>query len=82
MCNERKLVNELKPLFYKIDLTELEGDGDFKCPKCGVVISPDDWSGSVYEIIEKKERNNELEELIIQCNKCGSKISLYGWLQI
>ena len=71
----------MKLLLYEIDLTKIDGEGDFLCPKCGVIISPEDRSESVYEIVETKVRNDELEELIILCNKCGSKIRLFGWLQ-
>jgi predicted RNA-binding Zn-ribbon protein involved in translation (DUF1610 family) len=70
----------MKPLMYDIDLTQIRGEGDFPCPKCGVRISPEDWSDSVYEVIEAKVKNDELEELIILCNKCRSKIRLFGWL--
>ena len=75
-------VKELKAktVLYEIDLTRIDGDGDFPCPKCGVKISPEDWSQSVYEIIETKIRNDKLEELLILCNKCESKIRLFGWL--
>ena len=66
---------------YKIDLTKIEGDGDFPCPKCGAVISPDDESEQVYTIVDTRMRGDILEELIINCNKCGSKIHITGFLQ-
>ncbi|MEM2917466.1 MAG: hypothetical protein QXN63_03820 [Candidatus Bathyarchaeia archaeon] len=65
---------------YKIDLTKIEGDGSFPCPKCGVIISPDDESESVYEILDTKFKGDCLEELVIMCHKCGSKINLVGFL--
>jgi hypothetical protein len=37
---------------YKVDLTTIEGGGDFPCPKCGILFSPDDESEKVYTIIE------------------------------
>lgn len=67
---------------FKIDITEIEGDGDFPCPNCGVMISPDDETETVYSIIETKTRNETLEELILQCNKCKSKIHLVGFLTL
>lgn len=68
------------PLIYKIDLNKIEGEGDFPCPNCGTMISPEDETESVYTILETKMKNEELEELTIQCNKCGSKIHLVGFL--
>lgn len=65
---------------YKIDLTKIDGDGDFPCPKCGAIISPDDESEQVYTIMNTKMRGDILEELVITCNKCGSKIYVTGFL--
>lgn len=65
---------------YVIDLTKIEGDGSFPCPKCGALISPDDDTETVYSIVETKMRGKNLEELIIQCNVCGSRIRLIGFL--
>jgi DNA-directed RNA polymerase subunit RPC12/RpoP len=67
---------------FKVDITQIEGDGDFPCPKCGVVISPDDETETVYRIIDTKVKNESLEELVILCNKCGSKIRLVGFLSL
>jgi len=67
---------------FKVDITQIEGDGDFPCPKCGVTISPDDETETVYKIIDTKVRNESLEELVILCNKCGSKIRLVGFLSL
>jgi predicted RNA-binding Zn-ribbon protein involved in translation (DUF1610 family) len=66
---------------YRIDLTKIEGDGDFPCPKCGTVISPDDESEEVYTIVDTKMQGDILEELIINCSKCGSKIHITGFLR-
>lgn len=65
---------------FKVDLRRIEGEGDFPCPKCGVLISPDDESEEVYTIVDTKMREDILEELIISCNKCGSKIHVSGFL--
>ncbi len=66
-------------LVYKVDLTKIQGNGDFRCPKCGVNISPDDESDDVYCILEKKVVDKNLEGLIIQCQRCRSKIRLIGF---
>ena len=67
------------PLLYKLDLSELQGEGDFPCPCCGTIISPEDESEDVYVILDTVVVNDELEELEIQCNKCSSKIRLLGF---
>jgi hypothetical protein len=69
-----------QPLVYELDLTQIQGEGDFPCPSCGVVISPEDETEDVYCILKTKVKGDALEELVIQCNKCGSKIRLVGFL--
>ena len=65
---------------YKIDLTTIEGGGDFPCPKCGILLSPDDESEEVYTIIETYIGDEDnLETMIIRCNKCKSTINLEGF---
>ena len=68
-----------QPLVYQVDLVKLEGEGDFPCPGCGVVISPEDETEDVYIILDTKVNGEELEELVIQCNHCKSKIRLVGF---
>lgn len=72
--------NKKPQQIYKIDLTQIEGEGDFPCPRCGSMISPDDESEQVYTIVDTKMRGDTLEELIITCNKCGSKIHITGFV--
>lgn len=67
------------PLVYQVDLTELHGEGDFPCPNCGAVISPEDETEDVYMILDTKVSGDTLEELVIQCNQCKSKIRLVGF---
>jgi predicted RNA-binding Zn-ribbon protein involved in translation (DUF1610 family) len=69
-----------KSMMYTIDLTKIDGDGAFPCPKCGSIISPDDESEEVYQIVETKVKNEELAELMLTCSKCGSTIKLVGFL--
>ena len=66
---------------YTVDLTKIDGDGAFPCPKCGTLISPEDESDSVYQIVETKVENDDLAELMLTCKKCGSTIKLVGFLQ-
>jgi predicted RNA-binding Zn-ribbon protein involved in translation (DUF1610 family) len=69
-----------KSFQYEIDLTKIDGDGAFPCPKCGNMISPDDESDQTYQIVETKVKNEELTELVLTCNKCQSAIKLTGFL--
>jgi len=69
-----------KSLIYTVDLTKIDGDGAFPCPKCGVIISPDDETEEIYRIIDTKIKRDELIELMLLCNKCGSKIRLVGFM--
>ncbi|MEM3597155.1 MAG: hypothetical protein QXJ53_03395 [Candidatus Bathyarchaeia archaeon] len=71
-----------KTRHYIIDLTTIEGKGEFKCPKCGITISPDDTTEENYTIIEPIVKDENLEKIIIQCNKCKSQIHLTGFQAI
>jgi len=68
-----------KTKFFTVDLSKTTRSGEFKCPKCGIKISPDDKSEDAYEILETVMKGDYLEKLILQCNKCGSKILLKGF---
>lgn len=68
-----------QPLICELDLTRIQGNGDFPCPNCGVTISPEDETEIVYRILETKVKGQALEELVIQCNKCASQIRLIGF---
>ena len=64
---------------FRIDLREIEGDGEFHCPACGVTISPDDYSGLTYWILDVKTKiDGRVEEVIVQCGTCGIIICLDG----
>jgi predicted RNA-binding Zn-ribbon protein involved in translation (DUF1610 family) len=69
-----------KNMMYIIDLTKIDGDGNFPCPKCGTIISPDDETEEIYQIVETRVKGDQLTELILTCNKCRSKIKLVGFL--
>jgi hypothetical protein len=64
---------------YVLDLTKIDGNGDFSCPRCGTAISPDDCSEKNYSILETKVNSHGLEELVIRCNKCASQLHLTGF---
>jgi predicted RNA-binding Zn-ribbon protein involved in translation (DUF1610 family) len=64
-----------------VDLTEIDGDGAFPCPKCGAVISPDDETEEVYKIVDTKVVNDELVGLVIMCKACKTEIKVTGFQQ-
>jgi hypothetical protein len=64
---------------FSVDLTKIEGKGEFSCPRCGTLISPDDVTEETYSIVEPKVNNHGLEELVICCNLCKSQIHLTGF---
>lgn len=64
---------------YKIDLTKIDGNGDFCCPKCGSKISPEDETEKVYCILDINVNRHGLEEVEILCNNCSSHIHLTGF---
>ena len=70
-----------KNVAFTIDLTTIEGDGAFPCPKCGTIISPEDESEEVYKIVDTKVVNDELVELVVLCGNCESTIKLAGFQQ-
>jgi len=81
MCKKMMKKTEVKKnMAYVIDLTKIDGDGAFPCPKCGTVISPDDESDSNYEIVDTKVKNDELAELLVMCKKCRTSIKLTGFM--
>ncbi|MFX0211019.1 MAG: hypothetical protein ACFFDT_33885 [Candidatus Hodarchaeota archaeon] len=69
-----------QPLVHTVDLTKIQGDGDFPCPSCGAIMSPEDETEDVYCILETKIKDQALEEIVIRCKKCESKIRLVGFL--
>ena len=70
-----------KTVLYTVDLTQIDGDGSFPCPKCGTLISPEDETEEVYKIVDTKVINDELVELVIMCGECSSNIKLTGFQQ-
>jgi len=64
---------------YVVDLTKIDGRGDFSCPNCGAAITPDDCTNETYSIGEAKVKNQSLEELEIRCNMCSNYLLLTGF---
>ncbi len=64
-----------------VDLSLIESDGSFPCPKCGTMISPDDETEEVYKIVDTKIVNGDLAELVISCRTCGSIVKVTGFQQ-
>jgi len=63
---------------FNVDLLSIEGDGVFNCPGCNNPISPDETEDA-YTIKDTIMRGNNLEYLVVQCNKCKSHIQLEGF---
>ena len=64
---------------FKVDLSAIDGNGDFLCPRCGTPLSPDDNTDEAYSLVETETNNHGLQEATIQCNKCQSHIHLTGF---
>jgi DNA-directed RNA polymerase subunit RPC12/RpoP len=68
--------------FRIVDLTRINGKGQFRCPNCGVRITPDDKTEKAYTICEPIMRECSLEKIILRCNKCGTQIHLTGFMYL
>mgnify|MGYP001576501464 CR=1 FL=1 len=64
---------------FTVDLTKINGKGDFNCPKCGIKISPDDKTESVYTILEIVMSGENLDRIALKCGNCESRILLTGF---
>jgi len=65
---------------YRINLNDIEGSGDFPCPSCGVIISPDDDSEKTYRIINiETYKDGSLKNLSLLCKNCNATIILEGF---
>ena len=80
---ERKTDMKSTSTVYVVDLTRIEGDGDFFCPHCQAIISPEDETETTYAIQEvKMQKDEQLEELVIRCNNCKSIIHITGFTAV
>ena len=65
---------------FRINLNDIEGTGDFPCPSCGAIISPDDESEKTYKIIDiETYGDGSLKTLSLLCKKCRATIILEGF---
>ena len=65
---------------FKINLNAIEGEGEFPCPSCKTMISPDDESETTYRIVDISTfRDGSLKTLTVLCKKCSSTIVLEGF---
>ncbi|MGD6808435.1 MAG: hypothetical protein ACQCN3_01920 [Candidatus Bathyarchaeia archaeon] len=64
---------------YKLNLSQTDENGAFKCPNCGITISPDDHSEDNYTIYETLMNDNNLNEIVLYCKGCLSFIHLIGF---
>ena len=70
----------MKEKVFIIRLDKIEGEGDFPCPKCGVLISPEDESEKTYTIVDIVMGDDEIpESMLIKCNSCSSIMRLEGF---
>ena len=71
------------PAEIKIDLRSTDEEGNFPCPKCSTLISPDDETEEVYTIIETFiGLDDNLEKMVIRCNNCKSVLNLEGFIAL
>lgn len=68
---------------FTIDLSELEGGGDFVCPRCRMHISPDDITEKAYNVVgtELNIKGDELKALAVKCLGCDAVIKFEGFEQ-
>ena len=65
--------------FLTVDLDEIKWDFSFPCPGCEEAIFPLDNSGEYYSLLGIRIEERVLEEIIIQCTRCGAIICLKGF---
>ena len=62
-------------MLKRVTIKCLREEGEFPCPKCSNVISPDDLSNTNYEI-ERVNVYGSIVQLLIRCKKCRTLIVL------
>jgi len=62
---------------FSLNLVTLNGTGDFNCPGCGNIISPDDDTGEVYRIHRSKidKKRNKIKYIVVEC-QCETRTRL------
>ncbi len=70
----------MTPKSFTVDLTKIKGGGEFPCPRCNKLISPEDETEETYTILDTiMDEDDHLERMVIQCNTCESVINLEGF---
>ncbi|MGD6934366.1 MAG: hypothetical protein ACQCN5_09185 [Candidatus Bathyarchaeia archaeon] len=64
---------------YKLNIAQTDLNGAFRCPNCGLTISPDDHTEDNYVIYETLMTDNNLNEIVLYCKGCLSFIHLIGF---
>ena len=63
-----------------VDLDKIEWDFSFPCPGCGEAVFPiEDILGRYYSLLGIRIEEGVLEEIIIQCTRCGGIVCLKGF---
>jgi len=70
-------MSDKKPEYFEIKASELQGSGDFNCPKCGTAISPEDKGEKKYRVTGTRTYRDVLASMTIGCN-CGSQTKIKG----
>ena len=64
---------------YTIDLRKVKDEGEFPCPRCKALISPDDESDQNYLLLDTEMKHDDLSALLIECRRCNAVIRLEGF---
>lgn len=68
------------PSLQTINLKIADKEGNFPCPNCGSVISPDDESEKVYSVLDTTlDDEGNLDQMVIRCKVCKKKFTLEGF---
>ena len=62
-----------------VDLGKIHGTGDFPCPGCTTILSPDDIEEKSYKILSVDFEEEETKEILIECNTCHRRICITGF---
>jgi predicted RNA-binding Zn-ribbon protein involved in translation (DUF1610 family) len=77
---KQKITQQIKA--YKLDISQTNSDGSFRCPHCGIKISPDDHSEATYTLYDTKLKDNNIDEVVIYCKNCLTFIHLGGFFEL
>jgi hypothetical protein len=67
-------------IVFEIDLSKIEGEGEFMCPECKEILSPEDPIDATFLVLDfVTSKDDVIEEALIECKKCKSMIRLHGF---